>query len=316
MSDEPTLTTDTTLPGARITQVREYAGLSVADLAAAVKVTPTVIIALEADDYDSLPGLPFVRGYLLNVQKALGLSDADIMDPFNRWRAASGKMQTVTVAQPGAMSAPLKEHPARRWIKYLPYVLGFIVVVVLIRVDAVGVIKDWLLPPAATTDTATRALPPIDVETEVDPEFVIEPVAPSLALPDVEVAPLPDDQGLEATAQSVVAVPSATEAAQPAVGQPEAAQAEPAAEPATAAPETAAHRLVMRFSDDSWIEVREAGKLLVGALKSNGESVEFEGDGPFDVLVGSVKATQLVFDGDVLDLTERARQNVARISLP
>ncbi len=37
MSDEPTLTTDTTLPGARITQVREYAGLSVADLAAAVK---------------------------------------------------------------------------------------------------------------------------------------------------------------------------------------------------------------------------------------------------------------------------------------
>ncbi|WP_420550879.1 RodZ domain-containing protein [Litorivicinus lipolyticus] len=298
MSDEPTLTTDATLPGARIAQVREGAGLSVADLAAAIKVTTSVVKALEANDYDSLPGLPFVRGYLLNTQKALGLTDADVMDPFNRWRVASGNMQTVSVAEPGAMSAPLRQHPVRRYIKFAPYVIGLIVVLLIIRFDVVGNIADWLVPPPEVSKSATRAVPPVEAEPDFEP-LIVEP---SLALPDVEVAPLPDDAINEASAQSVAV--TAVEASAPVVSDD------------TDTPAVAAHNLVMRFSDDSWIEVREGGTLLMGALKTKGDAVEFAGDGPFDVLVGSVKATQLVFDGNVLDLTERASQNVARISLP
>ena len=73
----------------------------------------------------------------------------------------------------------------------------------------------------------------------------------------------------------------------------------------------------MRFTGDSWVEVRQVGGgLLVGDLKRDGEVIDLEGDGPFNILVGSVVATQVIFDGELIDLSSQSSNNVARITLP
>lgn len=147
MSREPELAVDLTLPGQQIRQTREAAGLSVADLAGAVKMTPSVIQAIEADDYARLPGLPFVRGYLLNIQKALGITDGQLVDQFDRWRRAQeGDKPSVYAAKPGSMSAPVKPHPMRRWVKLLPWVLLVVAVALVIRFDVIDRLTGWIMP--------------------------------------------------------------------------------------------------------------------------------------------------------------------------
>ena len=54
----------------------------------------------------------------------------------------------------------------------------------------------------------------------------------------------------------------------------------------------------------------------MGDLLNADDVVELTGPGPFNVLVGNVQVTTLTFDNQAIDLSERARQNVARIQLP
>ena len=50
-------------PGRHLTAAREAQGLSIAEAAAALKLSPKQIEALENDWYDRLPGPIFVRGF-------------------------------------------------------------------------------------------------------------------------------------------------------------------------------------------------------------------------------------------------------------
>ena len=73
----------------------------------------------------------------------------------------------------------------------------------------------------------------------------------------------------------------------------------------------------MTFAGDSWVEITGPdNERLVGDLLNADDVVELTGPGPFSVLVGNVQVTTLTFDNQAIDLSERARQNVARIQLP
>ena len=62
-------------PGARLARAREARGMSVEDVSRYLKLTPAQVLALETDDYSSLPSIVFVRGFLRSYAK---LVDADI----------------------------------------------------------------------------------------------------------------------------------------------------------------------------------------------------------------------------------------------
>ena len=52
------------LPGTLLRQAREDRGWSVAEVAGKLHLTESAIVNLEADRYDELPGVTFVRGYI------------------------------------------------------------------------------------------------------------------------------------------------------------------------------------------------------------------------------------------------------------
>ncbi len=65
--------------GARLKAAREAAQLTQDDIAQALKFSPRQIAALEADDYDALPGATIVRGFVRNYAKLLKLDAAPLL---------------------------------------------------------------------------------------------------------------------------------------------------------------------------------------------------------------------------------------------
>lgn len=74
--------------------------------------------------------------------------------------------------------------------------------------------------------------------------------------------------------------------------------------------------LEMRFTGESWVEVRDArGRLVVADLMEAGRFVSLQTFGPIEVLVGAVNDSTVIFNGETLDLSDRSYQNVARVTL-
>jgi cytoskeleton protein RodZ len=69
----------TELPGRRLRETREGRGLSVADVAGTLKFSPRQIEALEADDYSSLQGATFVRGFVRSYARYLKLAPEPLL---------------------------------------------------------------------------------------------------------------------------------------------------------------------------------------------------------------------------------------------
>ena len=318
------------LPGKAIQEAREAAGLTVKELAASVRISATAMTAIEEDRYDKLPGLPFVRGYLSNLQRELGMDQADVLDKFDHWR---------------------KDHPEGFQAPVSPFVdpdseprkpvagkitAGLLIIGIaswLYFGGGASMIAVWLSPAdqprngiepivaqdggrnsvveesiaASSTETETQT-----VEPTPEPEPVIEasepemPVVSSLeepaAEPVIEAEPAPAPAPVETDSL----LPAVAEAVPLPVDLPEAATANPDD-----------HRLRLTFAGDSWVEITGPdNERLVGDLLNADDVVELTGPGPFNVLVGNVQVTTLTFDNQAIDLSERARQNVARIQLP
>jgi cytoskeleton protein RodZ len=60
-------------PGARLRSAREHAGLSLDQVAQALKLAPRQVKALEDEDFAQLPGRTFARGFVRNYARLLGL---------------------------------------------------------------------------------------------------------------------------------------------------------------------------------------------------------------------------------------------------
>ena len=66
-------------PGRHLREARESRKLTVEQAAAQLRMQARIIDALERDDYSSLPGNTFVRGYLRSYSRLLGLSEENIV---------------------------------------------------------------------------------------------------------------------------------------------------------------------------------------------------------------------------------------------
>ncbi|HEY5790055.1 MAG TPA: helix-turn-helix domain-containing protein, partial [Gammaproteobacteria bacterium] len=74
-------------PGQLLREARERAKQSLGDVAAQLNLTVTVIDALERDAYGQLPSAVFVRGYIKNYARLLGLPATDLVAQFDGQRA-------------------------------------------------------------------------------------------------------------------------------------------------------------------------------------------------------------------------------------
>ena len=87
-------------PGQLLKQKREEKGLNVDEVARSLNLTTRAINAIEVDDYDSLPGATYARGYLRNYAQLLNISADSLVDLFNSKLTAEKKKNEVSIDAP------------------------------------------------------------------------------------------------------------------------------------------------------------------------------------------------------------------------
>ena len=76
------------------------------------------------------------------------------------------------------------------------------------------------------------------------------------------------------------------------------------------------HILSITTSADTWVEISDAaGDQLELDLIRAGSSRHYDGQAPFDVMIGRASAVVLGLDGNAVDLGPYTRGNVARMTL-
>lgn len=326
MSDQEAVvdaaTRDAGLPGATLKQARKERGLSVAEVAEQLHLTESAIRSLERDQYDDLPGVTFVRGYIRSYAKLLGL-DADVL---------AAQYGHATVSEPVRALPDLGRTMARSKSRgrLLVTLLLFVLLAVLIggyfwwqeeQTRGVGGLQGGAL-----------AFKQVEIE-RVDGSLHVQSLDELDAYTaEMEVAEISLDsllnedaaenaQPVEATEQGGEQL--AEEAASPAQDQDSTAQSTLTAEStdessveSTPAVTDAGHQLELSFTAECWIRITDGkGVELVSGVRKAGETLQLNGEAPFELHLGNASGVQLRFNGQPVDIHSSIRGNVARIKL-
>jgi cytoskeleton protein RodZ len=284
--------------GAILAQAREAAGLSVQDVALQLRLAPRQVTAIERDDFASLPGRTFVRGFVRNYARLLKLDVDAILAALPGDGAAALDRPSLA-----ATTRAIGELPSERAAR--PGVAKWAIPLVLIAIVAIAALYEFSRPPApvATTPPAAPAPPPA---AEPSPSSSPAPQAdaqpggpPPVSLAGTSTTSLPNPVAAGATAANSAPAPAAPSPA--------------AASPAT---QGAPNQLNVRFHGTSWIEVRDrSGNIVLSMTGNDGTSREIAIASPGEITVGNVAAVEASWRGRRLDLATQSKQNVARVRL-
>ncbi len=282
-------------PGGQLRAARLDLKLSPEDVANILRLSSKQIVALENDDYASLPGPTYIRGYLRGYAQMLGLSPGRIIENYN---------QATTVAPPPDL--------AKLTVPEQPTINDYRVQLVTAAIAAlvIGLALLWWIgreesPAPSESPTALSA----DQPAELGADTSIPPV--SLA-PDAGY-PLADVPG---TLTPPIAVeppvpPSQKQTTPPAVAT--AALEAPAPTPEVTGPKG---RLVLNAEQDCWVDVRDANdkKMYYGTIAA-GRVVTLVGTAPLSVFLGNVDGVQVEYNGAPYDAKRHRQGPVSRFKL-
>lgn len=262
--------------GQILRNAREAQGITLEDAAARLRLMLRQVEAMETDEFESLDPPVFARGFVRNYARLLGLAPEALL----------ARMQGAP-AEPTAVShaAPPQPHSwlSSPWLILL--LLGLLVAVV------VPVALYWWL----NSEGVDAPSVPSAAQTHPAPAAVPAPVAEpaDVASPAVQVDP--------------VSPPA------PAAGVTEPAETDTPAAPETP---TVSGVLHLEFSDESWVEIKDAsGRMLHRQLNQPGTSVDIPGQPPFDVVIGNAAQARVTYNGRPIDLKPFIDATVARFTL-
>ncbi|WP_051229506.1 helix-turn-helix domain-containing protein [Paludibacterium yongneupense] len=286
--------------GAELRTAREAAGLGLSEVADRLKLSLRQLEAIERDDFDSLPGATFVRGFVRNYARFLELDPAPLMAALEgHFPSAVHDVANLVRDEPVAQHEPAadKRIPASRWL-----VVGLVGVVL-------GATAIWVFGhrEEGGQDSANGGGLPM---TQAQPA-ASEPVASSMPLSLSASAAMASAPVLETSAPAVA--PLAAAAAKPAV-KPVASL--PVATSASAPLAAGQARVTVSTEEEAWVSIVDAnGKKLVFSNLQPGDARDASGTPPFKVRLGNAEKVTLTFNGKPVNFADRIKGTVANIDL-
>lgn len=295
--------------GVILSNERVKRGISIQDVVDQTKLSKRQIEAIEADDYDKLPGPTFARGFVRNYARFLDLDPA----PLIAWLDQHVPMAPQTAMEAAQLTAAPQpvatEHKEAGGSKKGLLALGGVV--------ALGV-AGYLIYGTVLTGGAPS--PAHDVAAPQLESGVAEQPAPAEAVTETPPADAaPQDQATTTGAAPVVQPTPAvsTPAATPATSAAPAVTASPAATPSVdtaAATGGAPVRIVAK--QNAWVSVIDAdGKKLVFEQIAAGGEKTVSGKPPYKITIGNAESAELYYDGKAVDLASKTKGSTAKLQL-
>ncbi len=277
--------------GERLREARMAKAMDVADVAAALKLSPRQVDALEAGDWAALPGHAFVRGFVRNYARCVQIDADALLADLDAPKPPPVRLdlpQNASAVMPASGQAQRRDYAA---------VLAGLVLVAVAVVAYFVVPQDFWKSEAKAPEAESAAAPA--------PLF-----PPPQAAGDAAPAPANDAAPAPAT------VPGGTAAPSPAVVAP-AGVAPPAALPvSTPSVAASANALRLRFAQPSWVEIRDrSGQIVFSQLNAAGSEHAVEGQPPFALVVGNATHVTVSYKGREIELQPRSKDDVARITV-
>ena len=279
--------------GQVLRDAREAQGMTLEQAAARLRLMQRQIVAMEADEFESLGKPVFARGFVRNYSRMLGLEPEALLA---RMEGAPAEPAVVSYAAPPQPRSWLSSP----WLILL--LLGVLVVV------AVPVALYWWLnegedEQVSRVQPAERVAPiPLPLDGPIaEPAEVATPVAEPEPVPPAA----PEMPAIPAPAPASPAVPAV-----PAAG--------PGADSVPAAPVSPAPSGVLNIElgAEAWVEIKDAsGRMLHRQLNPAGSRVNVRGQPPFDLVIGNAAQARLTYNGRPIDLTPFIGKTVARFTL-
>ena len=263
-------------PGQMLAQLRVERKLSIADVAQRLKYGARQIEALEAEEFDKLPGATFVRGMVRGYAKLLDTDPQPVLDALDqRYVPAEIDLDLRDKGIPFARSG---KGGTRAYLS-----LSVLVLIVL-----AGVLYEWRAGAFPWVRIASDTpLPQKQSTARAAAKPAAQPPAQPVAQPAETIAPAP--------------VPSAaTESAAAPPQQPSRSEG----------------RIRLDFDSESWVEIKERdGRTLMSQLNSRGTRAVIIGRPPLSLVIGNAAAVRLSYNDKPVDLKPYIQVEVARLTL-
>lgn len=318
--------------GAWLARTRASHGVESRDMARQIGLNPTIILALEADDFTRLGPPVFVRGYLSRYARWLDLPEATVLERYRQQSDTSQEPPPLKVTHLSQRQTRIRD---LRGFVYLLVVigLGWTAIRHLDALDPGRLLTWW--PRSDPTSAQSPASKPMAVTTQTQYPFQAKPeeairdpsppaTAPITAPATSEPPPSPNPQPASASSVAFAPPTPAVSESAPVAGVASitppaptgAAQQEAGDGSAPDAPSGA--RLMLQFSEDCWVQVKDAqGKVLVNGLMKANTSHDLSGSAPFTVTLGNAPAARIALDDRPVDasLYVPRRGTVSRFTL-
>ncbi|WP_256856510.1 helix-turn-helix domain-containing protein [Variovorax sp. KK3] len=267
--------------GDMLRAAREAHDLHLDVVAAALKVTPQKLAALEADDIDALPDPVFARALAASVARALRIDPAPVLAklPGAQPSGLANADRTMSRALPSqARSGNPSGLPSR----------ALLTVVVLLLVGAAAIF--WL--PQSIFDSLGETVAHITSPSSGD----AGEAQPATTTATAAAAPGTVMEQVQPVMPAMPATSGTVATAAP-------ASATPATSAATGSPAAGGDLIVFTAREESWVMVNEAGgKSLLRRTVQSGETVGLTGTLPLTVVIGRASGVDVQVRGKAFDL--------------
>jgi cytoskeleton protein RodZ len=326
--------------GAQLRAAREAGGLSIADVAARLKLSGRQIEAIEAEDWKSLPEPTFTRGFIRGYARLVGIEESALRLDIVRPAARADLAPTPTAMGEVTYEGGASKTNVARWL--IPLCL----LAALIGGASWFILNDVRMPTAAsksdlnapslksaistvaadaTSAAAANATVPVAANAAPTPSSVPSMMNPppmgSSAQPSTSAdapATSPNLLNTPPAATSALATPGA--AVQSPVVPATAPLLKPPA-PAAAAPAPVAtpsadgkKRVVLIYGGLSWTEIRSKGEVVLSERVNTGTR-EVMASPPISFVVGNANNVTITVDGKPYDFSQSVRSEVARFRI-
>lgn len=177
--------------GALLRMAREARGMSVAEVAAALKLSPRQIEAIENEDFSRLSGATFIRGFVRNYARLLKVDAAPVMAALEEKQVLPQAVLMAPVDAGVKMPATSVRH-GRSYLLAMLFAMAMLAVALTLYFDLIdlgGLLKGEKTPAAAGTprsEVAQVVQPLRQPAAESPVADPAAPVAPGSAPPSAE----------------------------------------------------------------------------------------------------------------------------------
>lgn len=276
--------------GKLLKEARISQGLSVADVAGRIKFAPRQVEALEADDFEHLPELAFVRGFVRSYARLLHLDENVVLNALPQTQK-----EAVLEKQSADVPFPTPQSARRINVIWLSAALGLAVLL------AISVLFFHEKPATKKIADAAK-VEEVNTTMQASSASAVEPASSVAAATATEN----DD-----VAQPMTKLPAATSKLPPAAAESKVVPKEKIVQKGT---NKSPIHLV--FMTESWVDLKDKfGKTLLKQVNEPGTEQWIDGRPPFSVVIGNASGVRLYYEGEEVELKEFTEVEVARLIL-